>query len=200
MSDGTPEKRHREDSHNGGDDEKKKKNEKESDQADTSQQLTHGSPEEHHRVGEVNGGADDNCSYASSTSASSMSNGLSSFISSVIEEYDSKAEATISSQNQLTFALDRLTGGYILAHNFFAFPISIAFILLNLHLDQNMVSICEFLADFIDFKFIFISRAWSIARRCTFAVHYAARCQNFWGQEKGEVVEFGFEVNTTSCW
>ncbi|KAI5674595.1 hypothetical protein M9H77_14959 [Catharanthus roseus] len=53
MSDGTPEKRHREDSHNGGDDEKKKKNEKESDQADTSQQLTHGSPEEHHRVGEL---------------------------------------------------------------------------------------------------------------------------------------------------
>nr|GMD57905.1 uncharacterized protein LOC109178227 isoform X3 [Ipomoea batatas] len=44
------------------------------------------------------------------TSTSPMGIGLSTLISSVIREFDSRADATSSSQDQLSFALDRLTG------------------------------------------------------------------------------------------
>lgn len=45
------------------------------------------------------------------TSTSPMGIGLSTLISSVIREFDSRADATSRSQDQLSFALDRLTGG-----------------------------------------------------------------------------------------
>ncbi|XP_031116452.1 uncharacterized protein LOC116020108 isoform X1 [Ipomoea triloba] len=44
------------------------------------------------------------------TSTSPMGIGLSTLISSVIREFDSRADATSRSQDQLSFALDRLTG------------------------------------------------------------------------------------------
>lgn len=120
MSDGNPAERHCDDSQNGGDKEKKEnKNEEEAYNENTYQNMVHGTPQEHPDDDQggsespsvvVTGGDDDNCSNAQSSSAYSMAKGLSSFISSVMEDYDSTAEATTSSQNQLTFALDRLTG------------------------------------------------------------------------------------------
>ncbi|KAL2467022.1 Biogenesis of lysosome-related organelles complex 1 subunit 7 [Abeliophyllum distichum] len=56
----------------------------------------------------VNG--DDSNSNATSSN-SSVAKGLSSMISSIITDFDSKAEATSHSQEQLAFSLDRLTGG-----------------------------------------------------------------------------------------
>lgn len=116
MSDGTPTEPRCDDSLNGGDNEKKEsKNEEEAYNRNNSQNMAHGTPQEppddQGNSVVVIGGDDDSCSNASSSSASSMAKGLSTFISSVMEDYDSRAEATISSQNQLTFALDRLTGG-----------------------------------------------------------------------------------------
>ncbi|KAL2483803.1 SNARE-associated protein-related [Forsythia ovata] len=55
----------------------------------------------------VNG--DDSKSNATS-SDSSVAKGLSSLISSIITDFDSRAEATSRSQEQLAFSLDRLTG------------------------------------------------------------------------------------------
>lgn len=56
-------------------------------------------------------GNDDESNKNSPTSTSPMGVGLSTLISSVIREFDSKADATSRSQDQLSFALDRLTGG-----------------------------------------------------------------------------------------
>ncbi|CAK9157784.1 unnamed protein product [Ilex paraguariensis] len=42
-------------------------------------------------------------------SESSLANGLSSVISSIIRDFDSRAEATVRSQDQLSYAIDRLT-------------------------------------------------------------------------------------------
>ncbi|KAI3451380.1 hypothetical protein Pfo_008045 [Paulownia fortunei] len=47
---------------------------------------------------------------AASSSNSSVAEGLYSLISSVMTGFDSRAEATARSQDQLAFALDRLTG------------------------------------------------------------------------------------------
>lgn len=120
MSDGTPTERHCDDFLNGGDnDMKETKNEEEACDKNISQNMAHGTfqePSDDEGDSEspsvvVIGGDDDSCSNTSSSSASSMAKGLATFISSILEDYDSRAEATISSQNQLTFALDRLTGG-----------------------------------------------------------------------------------------
>lgn len=55
-------------------------------------------------------GEDSNSNATSSNS--SVAKGLSSLISSTITDFDSTAEATSRSQEQLAFSLDRLTGGY----------------------------------------------------------------------------------------
>lgn len=55
------------------------------------------------------GDVDDTITASSSNSA--VADGLSSLISSVMATFDSRAEATARSQDQLAFALDRLTGG-----------------------------------------------------------------------------------------
>ncbi|CAL5390133.1 unnamed protein product [Camellia sinensis] len=44
-----------------------------------------------------------------SSSSSSVAKGLSSVLSSVITDFDSRAEDTVRSQDQLSFAIDRLT-------------------------------------------------------------------------------------------
>ena len=46
-----------------------------------------------------------------SVSESDLAKGLASIISTVITDFDSRAEETIRSQNQLSFSIDRLTGG-----------------------------------------------------------------------------------------
>ncbi|XP_042050146.1 uncharacterized protein LOC121795663 isoform X2 [Salvia splendens] len=58
--------------------------------------------------GDKCGIADDTNTASSSNSA--MADGLSRLISSVMTAFDSRAEATGRSQDQLAFALDRLTG------------------------------------------------------------------------------------------
>ncbi|CAI9088079.1 OLC1v1022315C1 [Oldenlandia corymbosa var. corymbosa] len=56
-------------------------------------------------------GGDHNGSLESSTLTPTPTSAcLSNLITSVIEEFDSKAEQTLRSQDQLAFALDRLTG------------------------------------------------------------------------------------------
>ncbi|WOG97913.1 hypothetical protein DCAR_0417254 [Daucus carota subsp. sativus] len=45
-----------------------------------------------------------------SVSESDLAKGLASIISTVITDFDSRAEETIRSQNQLSFSIDRLTG------------------------------------------------------------------------------------------
>lgn len=45
------------------------------------------------------------------TQADALANGLSSILSTVILDFDSKAQDTLRSQNHLSSALDRLTGG-----------------------------------------------------------------------------------------
>ncbi|KAK3033100.1 hypothetical protein RJ639_036459, partial [Escallonia herrerae] len=46
---------------------------------------------------------------SNTVSESSLAKGLSSIITSVIKDFDSKAEDTVRSQDQLSFAIDRLT-------------------------------------------------------------------------------------------
>ncbi|XP_047949049.1 uncharacterized protein LOC125194875 isoform X1 [Salvia hispanica] len=58
--------------------------------------------------GDKCGNVDDTNTASSSNSA--MADGLSRLISSVMTAFDSRAEATGRSQDQLAFALDRLTG------------------------------------------------------------------------------------------
>ncbi|CAA2981844.1 uncharacterized protein LOC111402381 [Olea europaea subsp. europaea] len=55
----------------------------------------------------VNG---EDCNSNATSSNSSVAKGLSSLISSTITDFDSTAEATSRSQEQLAFSLDRLTG------------------------------------------------------------------------------------------
>lgn len=62
--------------------------------------------------GDKCGNVDDTNTASSSNSA--MADGLSRLISSVMTAFDSRAEATGRSQDQLAFALDRLTGGVLL--------------------------------------------------------------------------------------
>ncbi|KAG8383728.1 hypothetical protein BUALT_Bualt04G0044000 [Buddleja alternifolia] len=54
---------------------------------------------------------DINYMITASSSSSSVTEGLYSLISPVIIDFDSRAEATARSQEELSFALDRLTGG-----------------------------------------------------------------------------------------
>ncbi|XP_042054558.1 uncharacterized protein LOC121799301 isoform X2 [Salvia splendens] len=58
--------------------------------------------------GDKYGDADDTNTASSSNSA--LADGLSRLISSVMTAFDSRAEATGRSQDQLAFAIDRLTG------------------------------------------------------------------------------------------
>lgn len=46
------------------------------------------------------------------TSESDLGKGVSSIISTLITDFDSRAQQTILSQDQLSFSIDRLTGGY----------------------------------------------------------------------------------------
>ncbi|CAI9755064.1 unnamed protein product [Fraxinus pennsylvanica] len=55
-------------------------------------------------------GEDSNSNSNATSSNSSVAKGLSSLISSIITDFDSRAEATSRSQEQLAFSLDRLTG------------------------------------------------------------------------------------------
>ncbi|KAL7104082.1 hypothetical protein ACP275_08G222100 [Erythranthe tilingii] len=69
---------------------------------------------------------DESANLISATSSnSSVAEGLYSLISSVMMDFDSRAEATASSQDQLAFSLDRLTGGSFTtlsySHSFFIF-------------------------------------------------------------------------------
>lgn len=68
----------------------------------------------------INGGDNENKEDDKSNSESSAARCLSTLISSIIQEFDSRAEETLRSQDQLSFALDRLTGGYYY-HFFFYF-------------------------------------------------------------------------------
>ncbi|GAA0163067.1 hypothetical protein LIER_43629 [Lithospermum erythrorhizon] len=52
-----------------------------------------------------------NSTSQTSSSSSAIANGLSSLLSSVIKDFDSRAESTINSQDQLGSSLDRLNGG-----------------------------------------------------------------------------------------
>ncbi|KAG9137207.1 hypothetical protein Leryth_012017 [Lithospermum erythrorhizon] len=49
-------------------------------------------------------------STSQTSSSSAIANGLSSLLSSVIKDFDSRAESTINSQDQLGSSLDRLNG------------------------------------------------------------------------------------------
>lgn len=51
------------------------------------------------------------CSGNNGTSESDLAKGLSSIISSVITDFDSRAQQTILSQHQLSSSIDRLTRG-----------------------------------------------------------------------------------------
>lgn len=68
----------------------------------------------------INGGDNENKGDDKSNSESSAARCLSTLISSIIQEFDSRAEETLRSQDQLSFAIDRLTGGYYY-HFFFLF-------------------------------------------------------------------------------
>ncbi|PIN17234.1 hypothetical protein CDL12_10113 [Handroanthus impetiginosus] len=83
--------------------------------------MADGNPDDHRQDSTTVGfsGADSNGSgerenidnaITASSSNSSVAEGLYSLISSVMTDFDSRAEATARSQDQLAFALDRLTG------------------------------------------------------------------------------------------
>lgn len=57
--------------------------------------------------------ADDDDAVSVCDSSSVVARGLSSMISSVIRDFDARAEETVRSQDQLSFAIDRLTRGII---------------------------------------------------------------------------------------
>ncbi|KAL7143724.1 hypothetical protein ABFS83_08G211600 [Erythranthe nasuta] len=63
-----------------------------------------------HSAGADTDGGEKCDEIASTSSNSSVAEGLYSLISSVMMDFDSRAEATASSQDQLAFSLDRLTG------------------------------------------------------------------------------------------
>lgn len=81
--------------------------------------MADGNPDDHKQdstAGDLPGGetdGDDNIDdiITASSSNSAVAEGLSSLISSIMTTFDSRAEATARSQDQLAFALDRLTGG-----------------------------------------------------------------------------------------
>lgn len=66
------------------------------------------SSESNNKAPAVNGGSD------------ALAKGLSSILATVIRDFDSKAQATLGSQDQLSSALDRLTRG-IIRNGFFIF-------------------------------------------------------------------------------
>ncbi|KAL3503716.1 hypothetical protein ACH5RR_038165 [Cinchona calisaya] len=68
----------------------------------------HTSPEASPSVVLIDSGGDDKNDNKSSESSTGRC--LSTLISSIIQDFDNKAEDTIRSQDQLSFALDRLTG------------------------------------------------------------------------------------------
>ncbi|KAL8046913.1 hypothetical protein ABFX02_08G205000 [Erythranthe guttata] len=82
--------------------------------ADENSDDHHRDPAALHSAGaDTDGGekCDDISNLITATSSnSSVAEGLYSLISSVMTDFDSRAEATASSQDQLAFSLDRLTG------------------------------------------------------------------------------------------
>lgn len=84
--------------------------------------MADGNPDDHQQdstAGDLpiaENGGDDKCdniddTIPASSSNSSVAEGLSSLLSSVMTTFESRAEATTRSQDQLASALDRLTGG-----------------------------------------------------------------------------------------
>lgn len=99
-------------------------------------------------------------------SSDAVARGLSSTLATVIQDFDSRAQDTLRSQDQLSSALDRLTRGFWLFISFFTFYESFEIC--------DMLLICV-LNQFISMNWFLGNRSesnWIIQSTCTFIGMY----------------------------